>query len=321
MALAAKPTTVTVLMPVYNGGRYLAQAIESILAQTHRDFEFLILDDGSTDETPEILARYAALDPRIRTLRHPNMDQPRTLNRGLELSRNDWVAIIDHDDVSLPRRLELQLEALAREPQARVIGTWATEINAEGRAIRERGRGPLSVDEFRRLRNAGGRVPLVHASVLLHRPSILALGGYDPAFGAAADTELWTRVAEHHPIIVVPEPLTFYRIHRSSMSFRRLFEQREMLRWIEARARARGCGDPPPSLESFRTGRAPGTARWWLELRQDLFWYFRSHALLAAAEKNRRIAASCATVAALVAPGNALRFGRRQLLRRGRDAA
>lgn len=321
MARVDTAIPVTVLMPVHNGGRYLVQSIESILVQTHADFEFLILDDGSTDETPEILARYAARDARVRTVRHPNMDQPATLNRGLELARHDWVAIIDHDDLSLPTRLERQLEALAREPEARVIGSWAVEINAAGRPLRLRGRGPESAEEFRALRRAGGRVPLVHPSVLMHRPSILALGGYDPSFGAAADTELWSRVAERHPIVVVPEALVLYRIHGQSMSFRRIFEQREMLRWIEARAQARARGEPPVGLEAFRAERATGSVRWWQELRQDLFWYLRSFALLAAAEGNRPGAATFAVAAAFVAPGNALRFGRRQLSRRDRDAA
>src|SRR4029453_11062975 len=95
----SRPAWVTVLMPVYNGERYVAQAIESVLGQTHRRFEFLILDDGSTDATPRILAEYAARDERIRVVHHANIDQPATLNRGLALARHDWVAILDHDDV------------------------------------------------------------------------------------------------------------------------------------------------------------------------------------------------------------------------------
>jgi len=299
---------ITVLMPVYNGERYVASAIESILAQTHPCFEFLILDDGSTDATPEILASYALRDPRIRVHRHPNCDQPRTLNRGLELARYDWVAILDHDDVSLPQRLERQLEALSREPEARVIGCHAIEINAAGRELRLRANGPSTVSGFRALHAAGLRVPLVHPSVLMHRPTILGLGGYDPAFGSSADTELWTRVAERHPIIVVAEPLVLYRIHGQSMSFRRMFEQREMLRWIEVRDCARRSGQSPPSLEDCRATRVSWSAPRWRDLRQDLFWYFRSYCLLAVSERDRLAATGFALGAALLAPENALRL-------------
>jgi glycosyltransferase involved in cell wall biosynthesis len=299
---------ISVLMPVYNGQRYISAAIESILAQTHSHFEFLIMDDGSTDATPQILASYAARDPRIRVHRHANCDQPRTLNRGLELALYDWVAILDHDDVSLPDRLERQLEARDREPEARVIGCHAIEISASGRELRLRDKGPTTVAAFRELYAPGLRVPLVHPSVLMHRPTILALGGYDPDFGSSADTELWTRVAERHAIIVVPEPLLLYRIHGQSMSFRRMFEQREMLRWIEVRDSARRRGGPPPSLEEFRAERAPSKAARWRDLRHDLFWYFRSYCLLAVSEGNRLSAAGFALGAALLAPANAFRL-------------
>jgi len=308
------PPWVTVLMPVYNGERYVRSAIESVLAQTHQRFEFLIMDDGSTDGTPDILAEYAAIDPRIRVERHANMDQPATLNRGLSLARHDWVAIIDHDDIWLPERIERQLDAVRREPDAKVIGCWAKEINARGRVLRHRTLGPTTCAEFHALRATGQRVPLVHPSVLMHRPSILALGGYDPLFGSAADTELWTRVAAAHAIVVVPEPLVLYRIHGGSMSFRRMFEQREMLRLIMERDRARVRGQAPlVTLEQFRAARRPWSVRWWAELQQDLFWFFRSFYLLAAAQGWRLAAAGLALCAGAVAPGNAVRLVRRLL--------
>jgi glycosyltransferase involved in cell wall biosynthesis len=312
---------VTVLMPVYNGERYVALAIESVLAQTHRDFEFLILDDGSTDGTPRILAEYAARDPRIRTYRHANVDQPATLNRGLALARHDWVAIIDHDDVCLPRRLERQLERVAREPEARVVGSWAKEINAAGVEIGSRCSGPATVEEFRALDAAGRRVPLTHPSVLLHRPTILALGGYDPAFGSSSDTELWTRVASVAPVVVVPEFLLLYRIHGQSMSFQRLFEQREMLRWILARDRARRRGEPIPAYAEFRAERPPWRPRRWRERQHDAFWFFRSHCLLAAAEGKAPSAAALAVCAAAVSPQNAMRLARRRWIHRSAPAA
>ncbi|MGH9148288.1 MAG: glycosyltransferase family 2 protein [Vicinamibacterales bacterium] len=314
--LNAPEVWVTVLMPVYNGERYIAQAIESVLGQTHQAFEFLIIDDGSTDNTRRILAEYASLDTRIRVVRHANVGQPATLNRGLSLARHDWVAIIDHDDAWLPRRLERQLPVLERVPDVRLVGTWAKEINAAGVEIGTRCTGPTSAEEFRAFDAAGQRVPITHPSVLMHRPTVLALGGYDPRFGSAADTELWTRVARVSAIVVVPEPLLFYRIHSQSMSFRRMFEQREMLRWIVARDRERRRGRRVPSLAQFRAARPLWRLRLWRERQHDLFWFFRSYCLLAVAEGRVVLSASLAICAAAVAPQNAMRVARRRLRER-----
>jgi glycosyltransferase involved in cell wall biosynthesis len=319
-----EPLWVTVLMPVYNGERYVATAIESVLSQTHREFEFLIIDDGSTDRTPEILARYAARDSRIRVVRHENIDQPATLNRGLALARHDWVAILDHDDVCLPERLQRQIRTLHEHPEARLIGTWVVEINAAGQPVRTRARGPLTVEEFRQMDAAGFRVPLMHPSVLMHRASILGLGGYDPAFGPSADTELWTRVARQHPIVVTPEPLVLYRIHGNSMSFRRLFEQREMLRCIVKRDRARRESLPIPSLAELRAARPYTSLARWLDLHQDLYWYFRSHCLLASSEGAHARAAVYGTGGAVVSPVKAIRSLRNAIahgIRRGERAS
>ena len=294
---------VTVLMPVYNGARYVGDAIDSILRQTHEHFELLIIDDGSTDSTPAILDRYAARDARIRVLHQANIDQPATLNRGLELATYDWVAIMDHDDVCLPGRLERELELLQREPEARLIGTWAVEINAAGRELRLRRHGPTSVAEFRKWDAEGRRVPLVHPSVLMHRPTILQLGGYDPDFSSAADSELWTRVARFHPIVVVPEPLILYRIHRASMSFERMFEQRERLRWIEARDEARRRGDAPPSVESLRADRRGRLRSLW----RDIGWLLSSYHSLAIGEGRRIAALGWALGAGLLAPKKIVR--------------
>jgi glycosyltransferase involved in cell wall biosynthesis len=311
---ARAPLGVTVLMPVYNGERYLAEAIESVLAQTHPHFELLIIDDGSTDRTAEILDRYAARDARIRVFHQENVDQPATLNRGLELARYDWVAILDHDDVCLPERLARQVEMLEHEPEARIVGTWAIEISATGEPLQLRSQGPETVDEFHKWHAEGRRVPLIHPSVMMHRATILALGGYDPIFSASADSELWTRVAMHHPIVVVPEPLLLYRIHRQSMSFQRVFEQRERLRWIHVRDEARRGGRPVPSTDNLHPS-------WSERLRQrhhDLFWLVRSQYWLAVSEHKRWAAAALAVSAGLLAPQKAIRGARRWLASRAR---
>jgi len=220
--------------------------------------ELIVVDDGSTDRTPAILAEFAARDPRVIVLTQENQGQAAALNRGLAEATTDWVAIHDHDDVSLPQRLERQLEYLSGHPDVCVLGTNAVEIDASGREIGHLQFGPASISDFVNARQHGALFFPPHPSVMLHRPTILQLGAYDPSFGSAADVELWSRVADHHPVVVLPETLIRYRIHGESMSFVKAFEQRSFLRWIRRRQEARRCGGPIPTLgehESWEHGR------------------------------------------------------------------
>ncbi|HYI14557.1 MAG TPA: glycosyltransferase [Thermomicrobiales bacterium] len=243
-----EPLWMTVLMPVYNGERYIREAIDSILVQTHPHFEFLIINDGSTDSTPAILDDYAARDPRVRVIHQANIDQPATLNRGLLEARHDWVAIIDHDDISRPQRLERQALTLAQNPGVRVVGTYGVEITSEGTEFGLIAFGPTSVSDYHTRRRRNEWMSFIHASVVVHRPTILALGGYRASFGSAADSDLWSRVADDHPVIVVPEYLVEYRVHLGSMSFKRFFEQQRVVRLIRACQGARRSGQPEPTL-------------------------------------------------------------------------
>lgn len=239
---------VTVLMPVYNGEAYIAETIESILNQTHKLIEFIIIDDGSTDGTARIVSDCAARDERIRFMSQENQDQPATLNRGLSLASHAWVAITDHDDISLPERLERQCRFLLDNAEVRVLGTHAFEINAQGQRIGMITWGPTTADEFNSFKERGKPIGLVHPSVIIHRDTAMALGGYDPMFGSAADAELWSRIADQHLVLALPEPLVCYRFHPRSMSSTRFFEQRRALRWVRAREKARRNGKQVPTL-------------------------------------------------------------------------
>jgi glycosyltransferase involved in cell wall biosynthesis len=286
--------SVSVIMAVYNAEQYLAEAIKSVLHQTHTDFEFIIVDDGSTDRTPEIIDWYAARDERIRVISQANMDQPASLNRALAAASNDWVAVMDADDKCMPHRLETQLRALQREPSVRVLGSYARRLDEQGRSwgiwgIRTVK--PKSLTEYHKLIKRNELMSLVHPSVMMHRSTILAFGGYDTSFGPAADTELWSRVSEKCVVMSLPEPLIYYRVHSGSMTMRRFFEQRLMLRWLQARQHARRHRLPPPSLDEYRRSLGSRFALrrlrcvrqdWgsYLEMRSTLAWY-RGHHLRA----------------------------------------
>lgn len=246
-----EPLWLTVLMPVFNGERFVHEAIESILAQTYPHFEFLIINDGSTDDTPAILDEYAARDTRVRVIHQTNVDQPATLNRGLAEARYDWVAIIDHDDISRPKRLERQVRAILRDPEVRVVGTYGVEITAVGVELGQIAIGPTTIADYRARRNRNEWMSFIHASVIMHRQTVLALGGYRADFGSAADSDLWSRIADDHPVVVVPEFLVEYRVHVGSMSFKRFFEQQLMVRWIRACQDARRDNRPEPTLDEL----------------------------------------------------------------------
>jgi len=126
-----RPPRITVLMPVYNAGPFLAEAVDSLLAQTWSDFELLAMDDGSTDGSGGLLDRYAERDPRVRVVHAPHRGLVDTLNDGLDLSRGELIARADAADVNLPRRLERQVQLMDGRPEVGVCGTWA-ECLGEG---------------------------------------------------------------------------------------------------------------------------------------------------------------------------------------------
>jgi len=127
---------ISVVMSVFNGQAFLSEAIESILGQTLRDFEFLVVDDGSTDRTAEILAGYASRDGRMRVLRHENKGRAVSLNIGMTLATGDYIARMDADDVAMPCRLQEQFAFMQRHPEVGLLGGAVDLIRATGHVIK-----------------------------------------------------------------------------------------------------------------------------------------------------------------------------------------
>ena len=211
---------VSVVMPVYNGERFLAEAVESVLGQTYANFELVAVDDASTDASGRILDRYR--DPRVRVLKNDrNLGGARSANRGIAEARGVYVARLDQDDVSLPRRLEKQVEFLERHPDIAVVGTWAEIIDEQGREIGHRRFATESAD----LREALLRFcALVHSSVMFRRDPVMAAGSYGTsALGRhCRDYELWLRLSETLRLANLPEVLVKYRVHPEQMSAERV---------------------------------------------------------------------------------------------------
>lgn len=216
---------VTVLMPVYDGERFVDGAIESVLSQDFKDFEFVIVDDGSRDRTPSILRRWAARDPRIVIVRSSrNEGIPAALNRGLAVARGKYVARQDADDLCERGRYCRQIEVLDRERDVVLVSAGYDLINAEGKWIgREMRFEPPEVLKYLlTFSNAVGG----HGQVMFRRDVVVALGGYREEFAWCEDYDLWTRLARAGRIVILPIVGMKHRLHEQRASVVRREVQR-----------------------------------------------------------------------------------------------
>lgn len=203
---------ISVVLPVYNGDKYLAEAIDSILAQSFSDFELIIIDDGSTDDSLRILQDYQKRDKRIRLVSRENRDLATTLNDSIDIVRGVWVARMDQDDIALPQRLERQLRWLERTG-ADVAGSWVKCFGSWDQSI-TRG---YQTDQAIKL-DMLFKSPFVHPSVMM-RSALIKQLRYDKRAEKAEDYDLWTRAARSGWVMSnVPEVLLLYRKHASQIS-------------------------------------------------------------------------------------------------------
>ncbi|MBF0532809.1 MAG: glycosyltransferase [Candidatus Omnitrophica bacterium] len=215
---------VSVLMPVYNCDRFVGDAVQSILDQTYSDFEFIIIDDNSTDATWEILNRYAVKDRRIKLLRNPtNQGIVFTRNRALQTVSfgNKYIAIMDADDLAVPQRLEKQFRYLEGYPECSFLGGAMILINEEGKELGRRFY-PQTHTAIQKM--IGRRNPFAQPTVMARRSLFNAIGGYNPAFPVAEDYELWFRALERHAAANLPDILLYYRLSNDQTKVKQLKE-------------------------------------------------------------------------------------------------
>ncbi|MEO5331174.1 MAG: glycosyltransferase [Magnetococcus sp. YQC-5] len=205
---------VTVLTSVFNGAPFLDAAIESIHGQTFVDFEYLLVDDASTDETPAILAAWASRDPRIIVIRNAcNMGLTRSLNKGIRMARGQWIARQDADDISLPERLERQVGYLALQPTVGLLGTGAWLMDERGMLDPQPRSGPL--DHAMICWHLLFFNPFFHSSVMFLRDLAYT---YDETLRFGQDFELWGRLLTRTCGANLVEPLVCLRRHASRVS-------------------------------------------------------------------------------------------------------
>ena len=213
---ASDAPEVSVVTSVYNGARYLEESVSSILGQTFTDFEFLIVDDGSTDETPALLRTCS--DPRARVIRNErNVGVSHSVNRALESARGRYVARHDADDVSVPSRIARQVAFLNEHPEIGVVGAQMEWIDETDRPL-EMPDAPLehSLIAWEMV----FRCPLFQPTVLIRKSVLDAPGAYDPTLVVAHDYDLWARLMPVTRMANLPERLVRYRVHSNSVSQR-----------------------------------------------------------------------------------------------------
>ncbi|UCB42549.1 MAG: glycosyltransferase [Dehalococcoidales bacterium] len=209
--------TVSVVIPTYNRAHLLPETIQSVLNQSFRDFEVLVVDDGSTDNTAEVVSTFP-----VKYFHQTNQGAPTARNKGMELTQSKYIVFLDSDDALLENMLEREVEILDRYPAAGFIYGQAYLTNTEGTIFglrKHRGKRPEIREGWEELRELvfGCRIP--SPTVMVRRSCLEEVGGYDPDFQfGSQDFELWVRLAKHYAVAYIPAPLAKYRVHYDTIS-------------------------------------------------------------------------------------------------------
>ena len=305
---------VSIIVPAYQGERYIEEALRSALDGTVRDIEVIVVDDGSTDATAAIAERLAAEDDRVRFVRQAHRGASAARNTALAIARGRWAALLDEDDVWLPRRLERQLAFLAGNPDVAVLGSYGWHIGPTGRRTGVFAAGPRSREELIALRARNEVIFLLAPSAIMDLEVIRALGGFREDYRSANDVELWTRVADAHVVLALPELLVCYRVHEDATSIRRFFEQQELLLLIARNAGLRRAGRPEVDVAELRRELHAEPLVRRVARQRDVrcrYWYRQAGTRLAAGDPRGVIWLAAATA---IAPEIVLGRLRRQVV-------
>lgn len=232
---------ISLLMAVRNGERYLSEALRSILAQTYKELEVILVDDASNDGTKSVIDKYAKSDSRLVCIQNErHLGLARSLNIGLEFARGEFLARQDADDLSLPDRIELQVDFLEKNPQVGVLGSAYYLIDNRGRVLKTKH--PPQKDTTIRWHMLFHN-PFCHSSIMVRRgllewPKV----GYDEKWSVAQDYELWSRLLENTMAANLSRPLVCLRIHEGQISKRHNEEQNAAADLISAEALKKICG-------------------------------------------------------------------------------
>lgn len=233
------PPKVSIVTTTYNGEKYLEKLIASMLSQTFDDFEYIIVDDGSTDSTFHMLQQIK--DPRVRIFKQSNQGQANALIKGIEYAQGELIARIDQDDYSLPNRLSHQVKFLDANPKVNLCGSRWQELNS-GNLVRQKAPFTQSDAEIKKVISLFN--PFSHSAVMFRKESYLEIGGYDKRFLIAMDYDLFMRLMEVGEVHNLDEVLAVVRMHDESFSMKKsrvkIFESLK----IRLRAYSKFGGNP-----------------------------------------------------------------------------
>ena len=228
---------VSVLLPVWNGEAFLKPAVESILRQTFSSFELIVIDDGSADASAAIAEKFACGDNRVRVLRRAHEGLSAALNAGLTAARGEYVARMDADDVSLPHRLQTQVEYLDAHPACVAAGAWIEVVDEAGLHL-----GLKTFVETHEEISAAlyqGVSPIAHPTIVARRDALRAAGGYDARRYPSEDLDLWFRLAESGELANLGEALLQHRRHKAAVGVREREKMKAMALTICNEARSK----------------------------------------------------------------------------------
>ena len=268
-------------MPVFNTERYLIYALDSILGQTFEDFEFIVLDDGSSDASVHIIQEYAERDDRIRFFPLEHRGYVSLLRRGLNHCRGEFVARMDSDDISMPERFEKQVAYLLAHPDVVAVGSRVVLIDPYGSQCENPSHKTTHEEIEADLLNGVGWA-IVHPTVMMRREPLMRVGGYREDLMVSEDLDLFLRLAEVGKLANMPDVLLHYRQHLGSVNYTKYEQQKAVKRQIVADAYRRRKL-PMPTNWAFRERKLlphpEQYRRWgWAALRSGNLGVARRHA-------------------------------------------
>lgn len=267
---------VSVIMPVYNAEKYLSEAIESILNQTYRNFEFIIVENASTDSSKDIIKHYAMLDNRIKPFFIEKKGVANAVNFGVRKAKYDWIARMDADDISLPERLKIQMEFISTKTELSVLGSYGYYISEDGKRILGKVKvGPTSLEEYFNLVDNNKLIFILNLSTIIKKSDFLDIGGYRE-IPVLEDLDFNCRLADKRkPMMVLPIPLVKQRKIYSSETSSKFFLLQNTMRWIKFSMLRRRKGEKEPSLEDYlETLKKDPLLKRFNRYRKDLGAYF-----------------------------------------------
>ena len=277
-----KHVELRVVMPVHNGLPYLEAALESVLRDLPVDGEVVIVDDGSSDGSPAVLAAAAGRDPRVRLLRNDQAQGvSRALNQGVEApGSSEFVAVAEHDDVVLPGRFAAQVAALRADSALGAVSSEGRYIGPGERIVGRVAVGPSSHEQFLEMKARAAEILIPHPAVTYRRTALEGVGLYDPGFDSAQDLDIINRLVYvgGWEVRMLREPGVLYRIHDANMSFSHMTLQRSITRFIQYRNRCQLEGRDAVGYEQWLVENQPDarTQRKWQRYDRGAMFYRRA---------------------------------------------